>query len=111
MNWDQIFSISWCKEVSLCFPHVNAALVELQGDEANEQRKSDREEDLDIRWVLGLSTGPEVMEMGVCCYGTPRAPTLRYHSSYYPECTCQGIDNHSGFYQTAAAAPISLLDG
>lgn len=30
--------------------------------------------DLDIKWVLGLSTGPEVMEMGVCRYGTPRAP-------------------------------------
>lgn len=66
--------------------------------------------DLDRKWVLGLSTGPEVMEMRVCRYGTPRAPRLRYRSGYYPACTCQGIDNRPGFYQTATAAPISLLD-
>lgn len=37
--------------------------------------------------------------------------TPRYRSSYYPACTCQGIDNRPVFYQTAPAAPISLLDG
>lgn len=115
MNWDQIFSISRCKEVSLCFPLWMWPwwnCTEMRG--MNSEKKvteRHREGDLDIKWVLSFSTGPEVMEMGVCRYGAPRAPRLRYHSSYYPACTCQGIDNHPVFYQTAPAAPVSLRDG
>lgn len=46
----------------------------MNSEKATERHREGLGGGLDIKWVLGLSTGPEVMEMGVCRYGTPRAP-------------------------------------
>lgn len=115
MNWDQVFCISWCKEVSLCFPlrlwpWWNCG--EMKGMYSEKATERHKDEGPGYKMGIRLVDRPRG-------HGNRSMPLWRPTGTkteipeqiIYAACTCQGIDNRPGFYQTAPDAPISLLDG